>query len=76
MNKLQHLRNILLLSALSAASSQAVYDAFVPPPVCAKFASIKFLGDAEFVNTDGSYGAYATTGKLQIWDVWCIVLIH
>jgi len=70
MNKLQLLRSTLLLSTLSAASSQAAYDAFVPPPVCAKFAPIKFLGDAEFVNTDDSFGAYATTGDMSIGQVY------
>ena len=59
------MRSTLLLSTLSAASSQAMYDDFVPPPVCAKFAPINFLGDAEFVNTDGSFGADTTTGKLH-----------
>mmetsp|Transcript_14315 Transcript_14315/g.20843 ORF Transcript_14315/g.20843 Transcript_14315/m.20843 type:complete len:291 (+) Transcript_14315:246-1118(+) len=70
MNKLQLLRSTLLLSTLSAASSQAMFDDFVPPPVCAKFAPIKFLGDAEFVNTDNSFGEYATTGDMSIGQVY------
>jgi len=58
---------IILLSTLSAASGQ-VYDRRIPTPECTKFKTIKFKGDAEFVNTDGGFvfGVPQTTGDMSI----------
>lgn len=45
----------LFLSAvrvLPLASSQPFYDVNIPRPVCARFGTITFKGDAEFVTTE------------------------
>ena len=53
----------VLLSVLSTIYAQ-IYDPFIPTPECVKFRTIKFKGNAEFVDTDGSgIPAPQTTGK-------------
>ena len=58
----------LLFSAagvLPLVSSQPFYDVNIPTPVCARFDTITFQGDAEFVTTEDTSTFPIGAGKYQ-----------